>query len=48
MAALPVHENPRVFWEVTINGEDAGRIVMELRTDVCPKTCENFRCTLSP
>jgi len=36
-----------VFWEVAINGENAGRIVMELRADVCPKTCENFRslCT---
>eukprot|EP00983_Pelagomonas_calceolata_P099481 1158460-Pelagomonas_calceolata.AAC.5 len=39
-------ENPRVFWEVAINGENAGRIVMELRADVCPKTCENFRAGL--
>jgi hypothetical protein len=30
-----------------IGGEDAGRIVMELRKDVAPKTVENFRqlCT---
>merc|ERR1711935_438322 len=28
----------------TIGGKDAGRIVMELRADVVPKTAENFRC----
>eukprot|EP00197_Chlamydomonas_leiostraca_P007296 CAMPEP_0202869428 /NCGR_PEP_ID=MMETSP1391-20130828/12447_1 /ASSEMBLY_ACC=CAM_ASM_000867 /TAXON_ID=1034604 /ORGANISM="Chlamydomonas leiostraca, Strain SAG 11-49" /LENGTH=225 /DNA_ID=CAMNT_0049549741 /DNA_START=80 /DNA_END=754 /DNA_ORIENTATION=+ len=37
-------ENPRVFWDIAINGEDAGRIVMELRADIAPKTAENFRC----
>jgi peptidyl-prolyl isomerase F (cyclophilin D) len=33
--------------EKDIGGEDAGRIVMELRKDVAPKTVENFRqlCT---
>lgn len=36
-------ENPRVFWDVSINGEDAGRIVFELRADIAPKTAENFR-----
>ena len=40
-------ENPRVFFEVSIGGKPAGRIVMELRADVAPKTAENFRalCT---
>ncbi|XP_048037138.1 peptidyl-prolyl cis-trans isomerase-like [Megalobrama amblycephala] len=39
--------NPRVFFDITIDGDNAGRIVMELRADVVPKTAENFRalCT---
>ena len=38
---------PRVFFDVSIGGKHAGRIVMELRSDVVPKTAENFRalCT---
>ena len=36
--------NPTVFFDMTIGGVDAGRIVMELRADVVPKTVENFRC----
>merc|ERR1711862_409529 len=39
--------NPRVFFDITIGGNAAGRIVFELYSDVTPKTCENFRalCT---
>jgi len=39
--------NPKVFFDITIGGADAGRITMELRKDVVPKTAENFRalCT---
>jgi cyclophilin family peptidyl-prolyl cis-trans isomerase len=39
--------NPKVFFEMTIGGKPAGKIVMELRADVVPKTAENFRalCT---
>ena len=38
---------PRCFFDISIGGQDAGRIVMELRSDVVPKTAENFRalCT---
>jgi len=35
---------PRVFFDVTIGGKAAGRIVMELYNDIVPKTAENFRC----
>merc|ERR1739836_120217 len=36
-----------VFFDMTIGGRPVGRIVMELYTKDCPKTCENFRalCT---
>jgi len=38
---------PRVFFDMTIGGESAGRIEMTLRSDVAPRTAENFRalCT---
>ncbi|PSN18301.1 peptidylprolyl isomerase [filamentous cyanobacterium CCP5] len=39
--------NPKVFFDITIGGQPAGRIVMELKADTVPKTAENFRalCT---
>ncbi|MBA0562520.1 hypothetical protein Golob_007557, partial [Gossypium lobatum] len=39
--------NPRCYLDISIGGELEGRIVVELYTDVVPKTAENFRtlCT---
>ena len=37
-------ENPVVFFDITIGGSPKGRIEMELRADVVPRTAENFRC----
>merc|ERR1712139_87592 len=35
---------PKVFFDITIGGSAAGRVVGELRAEVVPKTAENFRC----
>jgi len=54
IAALPslasaqeAKKNPVVFFDISIGGEKAGRIEMELFADTTPKTAENFRalCT---
>uniref|UniRef100_A0A7S1F2N9 Peptidyl-prolyl cis-trans isomerase n=1 Tax=Noctiluca scintillans TaxID=2966 RepID=A0A7S1F2N9_NOCSC len=39
--------NPKVYMDVSCGGKPTGRIVMELRADVTPRTAENFRalCT---
>ena len=38
---------PRCFFDISADGKPLGRIVVELRSDVVPKTAENFRalCT---
>ena len=47
MADASSPENPRVFFDMTIDGKPAGTIVMELFMSTVPKTAENFRvlCT---
>merc|ERR1719305_2054926 len=39
--------NPKCFFDMTADGSPIGRIVMDIRADVAPKTAENFRalCT---
>ena len=38
---------PRVYFDLSAGGQKLGRVTMELRSDVVPKTAENFRqlCT---
>jgi len=40
-------QNPKVFFDIEIDGQKAGRISLVLRADKAPKTAENFRqlCT---
>merc|ERR1719384_840563 len=37
-------ENPKVFFEMKVGTEAAGRLVFELYEDTVPKTVENFKC----
>merc|ERR550519_2006242 len=34
---------PRVYFDIAIGGQNAGRITMELFNDIVPRTAENFR-----
>ena len=38
---------PRCYFDMSVGGAPVGRITFELRSDVAPRTCENFRalCT---
>lgn len=33
----------KVYMDISIGGTPAGRLILQLRPDVCPKTSENFR-----
>merc|ERR1719245_2284299 len=46
-SAMRNESNPKVYFNLEIGGKDEGRVVLELRADVAPKTAENFRalCT---
>lgn len=43
-AKRPRRANPRVFFDIRIGSEEAGKIVIELFSDIVPRTAENFRC----
>lgn len=47
LSLSPTMPNPRVYFDMAIGGQPAGRIVMELFADTTPRTAENFRalCT---
>ncbi|KAJ8306823.1 hypothetical protein KUTeg_014907 [Tegillarca granosa] len=47
--ALTGGYRPRCFFDVEIGGQQVGRITFELFSDICPKTCDNFRslCTVA-
>ncbi len=46
-AAHAADQLPKCFLDITADGKPLGRIVIQLRSDVVPKTAENFRalCT---
>ena len=35
---------PKVYFDIAANEETLGRVVIQLRSDIVPKTAENFRC----
>ena len=35
--------NPKVYFDISIDGQPEGRITFELNADIAPKTAENFR-----
>ncbi|XP_058879379.1 NK-tumor recognition protein-like isoform X2 [Acipenser ruthenus] len=39
---MGVQDRPQCYYDVEINREPVGRIVFQLFSDVCPKTCTNF------
>lgn len=43
-AEMSSMENPKVFFDISVAGVAAGRVVIELKADVAPRTAENFRC----
>ena len=45
---LKLRGNPKVFFDIEADGEALGRVVMQIRKDVVPKTAEARMLTLIP
>jgi len=43
-APMDTNDRPRVFFDISMDEQPAGRVVFQLFADVVPKTAENFRC----
>nr|XP_056713184.1 NK-tumor recognition protein isoform X2 [Euleptes europaea] len=41
---MGAQDRPQCFFDIEINRESVGRIIFQLFSDVCPRTCKNFLC----
>ncbi|XP_062979028.1 NK-tumor recognition protein isoform X2 [Elgaria multicarinata webbii] len=41
---MGAQDRPQCFFDIEINREPVGRIIFQLFSDVCPRTCKNFLC----
>ena len=44
LAQAADESDPKVFFDISLDGEPAGRVEMALFAKTCPRTAENFRC----
>ena len=44
LAQAADESDPKVFFDISLDGEPAGRVEMTLFAKTCPRTAENFRC----
>nr|XP_010588206.2 NK-tumor recognition protein isoform X5 [Loxodonta africana] len=45
--AMGAQDRPQCHFDIEINREPVGRIMFQLFSDICPKTCKNFLCLCS-
>ncbi|XP_070094008.1 NK-tumor recognition protein isoform X8 [Equus przewalskii] len=44
---MGAQDRPQCHFDIEINREPVGRIMFQLFSDICPKTCKNFLCLCS-